>query len=164
MNSAGYVDSNLVKNSALACFLLTTFVHRHEELTARSSSPDLMKILVVLPMIWHKESCNIIRKKNTNTNLRAVVLENPILRASIQERIESLTPISYQGLNLAIASGLIKRHMANDIPYVSTCFSRWPRGSKPIEAPSEMIQGIERLAFWLKDISAAETFSFLLRD
>lgn len=164
MRSSGYIDDNLVKNSVLACFILTSFTHRYEELTARTLSPDLMKILLVLPIVWHKSSCDAVRKKNTSSSLRSVVLENPVLRTGIQSRIDELAPLSLQALNLACASDLLKRHMIDGIPHVSSCFSRWPRGSKPTQAPPEMMQAIERLAFWFKENSTAEIFSLLLRE
>jgi hypothetical protein len=162
--STGYVDQNLIQNSALACFLLTAFVKRYEVLTAKTASPELLKLLLVLPIVWHKESCDAIRNRNFTTSLQSVLAGSPIIRDQLQERIAEFSPISCQGLNLACASGLLRRVSIGDESCLSAAFDRWPLGSNPaIKAPKEMLQAIERLVVWFKDAQTAQLYSQLLR-
>lgn len=158
----GYIDRNLVQNSALACFLLTVFVHQYEELTAKTESPELMKLLLVLPIVWHKESCNAIKSRNFTTPLQAVLAESPVIKHQFQERVAEFSPISCQGLNLACASGLLRRTSIENELCLSIAFERWPQGSKPVNAPSEMVQALKRLAVWFKDVQTAQLYSQLL--
>ena len=61
----GYLDKSLVQNSLLACTLLTHFIKKYENLNSYTDNVDLLKLLLVLPIVWHKESCNLICKRKT---------------------------------------------------------------------------------------------------
>lgn len=158
----GYIDDNLIQNSTLACFLLTIFVRKYEELTAGTSSPELMKILLVLPATWHKESCNTIRARNFSTPLHSVLADYPAIKNQFQERLAAFSPVSCQGLNLACATGLLRRVSIGDEPGFSAASEHWPRGSKPTNVPSEMHQTVTRLASWFKDAQTARLYSQFL--
>jgi len=158
----GYIDQNLIQNSTLACFLLTIFVRRYEELTAGTASPDLMKMLLVLPATWHKESCNTIRARTFSTPLHSVLADYPAIKNQFQERLAAFSPISCQGLNLACATGLLRHVVIGDGPGFATATERWPRGSKPTTVPTEMRQAVERLASWFKDAQTARLYSQFL--
>lgn len=161
--SAGYIDRNLVQNSALACFLLTDFVRRYEELTAKTESPELMKLLLVLPVVWHKESCDSIKGREFSTSLQSVLAECPHIRNQFQERVAAFSAVSCQGLNLACASGLLRKFTDKDTICLSTNFDKWPRGSKPVAVPSDMQRALARLAAWFKDAKTAQLFGQFLR-
>lgn len=158
----GYVDENLIQNSTLACFLLTIFVRKYEDLTAGTVSPDLMKLLLVLPIVWHMESCNTIRSRNFSTPLHSVLADYPVIKNQFQERLSAFSPVSCQGLNLACATGLLRRVSVRGDPGFSMAFVNWPRGSKPTNIPSEMNQTVERLASWFKDAQTARLYSQFL--
>lgn len=160
--TAGYVDNNLVQNSALACFLLTSFVRKYEELTAKTASPEVLKLLLVLPIVWHKDSCHAVKSRNFSTPLHVVLAEQPIIKSQFKERMAEFAPISCQGMNLGCASGLLHRITFQNEPCLSTVFDRWPKGSKPSNVPSEMLQAVDRLAFWFKDTQTAQLFRQLL--
>ena len=161
--SAGYIDRNLVQNSALACFLLTAFVQRYEELTAKTASPELMKLLLVLPVVWHKESCDAIKGREFRTPLQAVLAECPRIRNQFQERVAAFSAVSCQGLNLACASGLLRQFTDDGAVCLSTNFDKWPRGSKPANVPLDMQRALARLAVWFKDAKTAQLFCQFLR-
>jgi hypothetical protein len=161
--SAGYVDRNLVQNSALACFLLTAFVQRYEELTAKTSSPELMKLLLVLPVVWHKKSCDAIKGREFSTSLQTVLAECPHIRSQFQERVAAFSAVSCQGLNLACASGLLRQVTVGGSVCLSTTFDKWPRGSKPANVPSDMQRTVARLAVWFRDAKTAQLFGQFLR-
>lgn len=163
MISSGYTDQNLIQNSALACFLLSSFVHQYEELTAKTASPSLMKTLLVLPIVWHKASCKAIYLRKTTTPLHSVLVEVPCVRANFQDRLGAFAQVSCQGLNLACATGLLERKLIKGEPHISAAFSRWPKNSKPTDAPTEMLHAVDRLAFWFKDSHTAELYGELLK-
>lgn len=161
--SKSYIDHNLVQNSTLACFLLTAFIKKYEELTAKTDSPELMKLLLVLPVLWHKDSCDAIKGRDFSTPLQAVLMECPQIRNQFQERISEFSAVSCQGLNLACACGLLRQSTDRDAVVLSTNFQKWPRGSKPDNIPPDMQRALRRLAVWFKDAKAAELFGQFLR-
>lgn len=158
----GYIDTNLVQNSSLACFILTTFVKRYEINSARTKKPELMKLLLVLPIVWHEDSCNAIKSRFLSTPLQAVLAECPEIKYEFEKRLGAFSPIALQGINLACASGLLQTVYENETPYLSTNFDRWPQGSKPNEMPSEMIAAIERLSVWFREKTTAQLYSCLI--
>lgn len=160
--TGGYLDRNLIQNSTLACFLLASFVHKYEELTAKTESPELLKLLLVLPVIWHKESCNAVKNRKFSTTLNAVLGDSPAIKNQFQERISAFSPVACQGLNLACASGLLRRILIRDEPYITATFDQWPHGSKPVNAPNEMLKAVDRLAVWFKDAKTAQLYSQFL--
>lgn len=160
-----YVDSNLIQNSALACLLLTTFVQRYQELTAATEEPDFFKLLLVLPVLWHTQSCDAIKRRQVGTPLHAVLAEVPLIRSDFMERMKAFTAVTGRGLNLACSTGLLRMRSETDAATrFSVGFSRWPNGSRPSNAPPEMRQAIERLAVWYSSESTARLYNRFLGD
>src|ERR1700752_2943205 len=63
------LEESLMQNSTLSCFLLTSFVRSYEKLTIKTYSPELLKLLLILPIVWHKESCLAIKARSFSTPL-----------------------------------------------------------------------------------------------
>lgn len=158
-------DDNLIQNSALACMLLTTFVQRFEEWPARTERPDLLRLLLVLPIVWHKASCEEVKRRQLDTPLQAVLTDRPQVKTDFQERVSAFAAVTGRGLNLACATKLLRAEgSADGNPVFSTTFSRWSRGSKPSKAPPSMLQAIDRLAAWYSVESAAQLYSRFLTN
>lgn len=113
MNGNGYIDHNLIQNSALSCFLLTSFVKRYEETAPEFPPVELTKTLLVLPLLWHQSSCQSIQKRNLATPLQAVLKDTPAILVAFKRRVQAYTGPTLQGLNLACASGLLTRSLTN---------------------------------------------------
>ena len=158
IQSARWVTIRSASTSTLACFLLTSFVRKYEELTAKTESPELLKLLLVLPVVWHQESCNAVKSRNFSTPLQVVLAEYPSIKNQFQERVAELSPVSCQGMNLGCASGLLRRISVENEPCLTVTFERWPTGSKPSNVPSEMLQAVDRLAVWFKDAQTAQLY------
>lgn len=97
-----YKDINIINNSSLACFLLIYFIDEYKKISIDGTNPDLMKLLLVLPLVWHKTSRDIIKKKQLNTPLNMVIQNNPSIKSNLKERISEYTGPTLQGLNLAV--------------------------------------------------------------
>ncbi|KXO85510.1 hypothetical protein AYK86_04735 [Acinetobacter venetianus] len=165
MKNLGYFDKSLVNNSTLACLLLTYFIKEYEKLTLGIDNPDLMKLLLVLPIVWHGESCKLVSSKKRNTGIKKVLTEYPLLTSGLDKRIKDFSPITIQGLNIANAVGLIERKLneENEILLISK-FERWPNNYSVKDAPLEMIHAIDRLVFWFKSYPTPVLYSMLLED
>lgn len=162
MSGKNYLDKNLIQNSALACLLITYFVKKYEILSADLDRPDLLKILLVLPLIWHKESCILINKRNNTTSFYTLLAENSIIKANFERRLAEFIAISVQGMNLGYSTKLLDKIETENQVYIISNFKRWPSGYKYTSAPKEMISAINRLAYWFKNHSTAELYLMLL--
>lgn len=141
-----YLDPNLTNNSALACFLLSDFCQKYEE--SGTGPAPLTKIMLVLPLLWHHDSCREIARRQSTTNLTTVLQATPALRINFDRRIQAFAPVTLQGLNLACASKLLSRHADEQDIYLQSAVKRWPKGSKPETIPAQMLQASQRLAHW----------------
>jgi hypothetical protein len=164
MTARGYIDHNLIQNSALSCFLLTEFIKQYEAAAPQSAPVELTKMLLVLPLLWHQASCQSIEKRNLATPLHAVLKDTPAILIGFRRRVEAFTGPTLQGLNLACASGLLTRSGHAGQPTVSLNFDRWPKNSKPVDAPDQMLRAIERLACWFSLASTPQLYAQLLKE
>ncbi|NVD96484.1 three component ABC system middle component [Massilia sp. BJB1822] len=164
MTTSGYIDHNLIQNSALSCFLLTSFVKQYEDTAPDSPPVELMKALLVLPLLWHQASCQSIQKRNLATPMHAVLRETPAMLVDFRRRVQAYTGPTLQGLNLACASGLLVKSDDPVRPGFSTNFDRWPKNSRPTDAPGDMLRAIERLACWFSLATTPQLYAQLLKD
>ncbi|MCY1538014.1 hypothetical protein D9M68_735350 [compost metagenome] len=158
-----YVDRNLINNSSLACFLLVNFIKQYEEASVEGGQPDLLKLLLVLPFAWHETSRKSIKNRNFSTLLDNVLQEEPLIKANLKRRVSSYSGATIQGLNLATASGLIKRISTDDQDRFSTNFVRWPSGIKTA-LPDEMTKTTKRLANWFCIVDTPTLYKALFGD
>ncbi|EAA7700524.1 hypothetical protein A6X29_000406 [Salmonella enterica subsp. enterica serovar Cerro] len=156
-----YKDINIINNSSLACFLLIYFIDEYKKISIDGTNPDLMKLLLVLPLVWHKTSRDIIKKKQLNTPLNMVIQNNPSIKSNLKQRISEYTGPTLQGLNLAVSSGLLTRLVEHNEIYLKINFTRWPSGIKK-KIPDDMTKTIVRLANWFYYIDAASLYALLL--
>ncbi|WP_448512178.1 three component ABC system middle component [Photorhabdus laumondii] len=156
-----YKDSNIINNSSLACFLLVYFVEQYENCSVNDDHPDLMKLLLVLPIVWHKVSRESIKKKKKTTPLIAVVQESPLIKSNLAQRVSEYAGASIQGLNLAVSSGLLMRLIEHGETRFETNFSKWPGRINKL-LPKEMVQTITRLANWFSCVDTPSIYRLLL--
>src|SRR3954471_1282378 len=104
---AGYMDRSLMHNSALACFVLTSFAREYQALTANTRLPSFEKLLLVLPLALHKPTRDGIRRRQFATPLYSVITEEPRIIEGLRSRVAAHAGVSCQGLNIACETGLL---------------------------------------------------------
>ncbi|ACZ77731.1 three component ABC system middle component [Dickeya parazeae] len=158
-----YVDKNIINNSVLACFLLTTFIAEFEKNTLNNRNTDIALLLLVLPLLWHETSRIAIRNKKKNTLLSTIIVDNPLIQYSIKDRITNFSGATLQGLNLAVASGLLEKLEIDHNIYFKCTKKKIPKDIKN-ELPDDMQKCIPRIAFWFSQLDTAEIFSLILGE
>jgi len=155
-----YLDRHLIHNSSLACFLLTHFIGHYQD-AELEQTPDLPKLMLVLPLIWNEASRNELNKRNTRSTLATVLRETPILKIDLQERVAAHAGATLQGLNLAVSSrlvGTVKKNV-NTVSF-QVLANRWPTGIKSA-IPKTMMQTSERLAKWFTTETTENLYKLL---
>lgn len=155
---AGYMDRSLMHNSALACFVLASFTREYQKLTANTRHPSFEKLLLVLPLVFHKPSRDGIRRRQFSTPLHSVIIEAPRILEGLRSRVAAHAGVTCQGLNFACSTALLAQRRKDGESLFSFEHSQWPRGSNPTSISTEISAAISRLARWFKDYSAAELF------
>lgn len=158
-----YLDTNLINNSSLACFILVNFIKQYEEVSMDERKPDLIKLLLILPFAWHETSRSSIKGKKSSTPLKSLLLDSPLVKSNIRQRVSAYSGVSIQGLNLASACGLISKIEQNGNTLFKSNFNKWPKGSKP-SIPVEMTQTTKRLAGWFSEMDTPALCKILFGD
>ena len=158
--SEAYLDLQLIHNSSLACFLLTHFIGQYQE-AAPGQTPDLPKLMLVLPLAWSESSRNALNKRTARSTMAAVLRETPVLKIDLQQRVAAHAGATLQGLNLAISTRLIGRvgRTASGASF-QVLVDSWPRGIKNT-IPTAMMQTAERLAKWFATESTENLYKLL---
>ncbi|MEF9898075.1 MAG: three component ABC system middle component [Pseudomonas sp.] len=155
-----YLDTYVIHNTALACFLLTVFVQQYE-LEASEHPLDMLKLKLVLPFVWDESSREALCSRNAKTRLDKVFREAPGLKVDLEQRVASRAPVTLQGLNLAVSTNLLAVVRRKDeLPVFSNKIDRWPRGTKSA-LPKDMVMTVNRLANWYAGIDTPNLLKLL---
>lgn len=158
--SEAYLDRQLIHNSSLACFLLTHFIGEYQE-AGLGQTPDLPKLMLVLPLVWSQSSQEALSKRTSRSTLAAVLRETPVLKIDLQRRVAAHAGATLQGLNLAVSSRLVgKLGAPADGGRFQVLVDRLPRGIKST-IPTTMLQTTERLAKWFATDSTENLYKLL---
>lgn len=155
-----YLDHQLIHNSSLACFLLTHFIGEYQE-AGLGQTPDLPKLMLVLPLVWSQRSRDALSKRTSRSTLGAVLRETPVLKIDLQRRVSAHAATTLQGLNLAVSSRLVgKIGPKGSETSFQVLVDRWPRGIKNT-IPSAMLQTTEKLAKWFATDTTENLYKLL---
>lgn len=158
--SDAYLDRQLIHNSSLACFLLTHFIGEYQK-AGLGQTPDLPKLMLVLPLVWSQSSREALSRRTSRSTIAAVLRETPVLKIDLQRRVSAHAGTTLQGLNLAMSSRLIGKVGArgSEVSF-QVVTDRWPRGIKNT-IPASMLQTAERLAKWLATDTTENLYKLL---
>lgn len=158
--SGPFLDTYVIHNSALACFLLTVFVQQYE-MEASEYPLDILKLKFVLPFVWDEASREALCSRNAKTRLDKLLREAPGLKVDLERRVASRAPVTLQGLNLAVSTNLLAvAHRKDELPVFRNNIDRWPRGTKSA-LPKDMVMTINRLANWYASIDTPTLLKLL---
>lgn len=159
-----YVDTNLIHNSSLSCFLLVNFIKQYEEVATDQRHVELFKLLLVLPFAWHENSRKAIKSKTIQTTFKTMLAGAPLAKVDLKRRVSAHSGVTLQGLNFAASTGLIAKSEIDGSVHFNSTFDRWPRGSKPVNLPSEMTKTTKRLAMWFSEFETADLYRILFEE
>ncbi|HCP31042.1 MAG TPA: hypothetical protein DIT96_15805 [Pseudomonas sp.] len=158
--SEPYLDRQLIHNSSLACFLLTHFIGELQE-AGLGQTPDLPKLMLVLPLVWSQSSRDALSKRTSRSSVGAVLRETPVLKIDLQQRVSAHAATTLQGLNLAVSSRLVgKTGSRGNETRFQVLVDRWPRGLKST-IPASMLQTTEKLAKWFATDTTENLYKLL---
>jgi hypothetical protein len=157
-------ETRHVQNPALGAVLLWRFVCGYTGQHKTHEFPPLQQLFIVLPIIFHRETFEILRGTNRPSGLhgfadkfsRAAVGKSDVL-IGIQSRAVLWRALTLESLNLSIATRLltVSRTDATAIPLTTTSSSGVPQTIKPLMTNSE------KLGEWCSDLSLFEVGTIL---
>ncbi len=96
------IEYEIIQNPVLGAAAITQAVIEYRE--ARDEGMPLALVMVVLPMVFHKETTELIAGMNkVGGGLRRAIREDRTLSVGLQQRMEKMAELSFTALNLALS-------------------------------------------------------------
>lgn len=151
-------NTPIVNNPILGCFLISHFITEYNKKN-ENRNPTLKEILLLLPMVWHAPTREILFKRRTTTNFQYIIDNEPIILERLNERVSIYSKITFQSLNFAVSTGLIKLHENGECSYN---LKSMPRGTAiEKKAQKEIVRTTSKVACWFGFYTSDEIYSIL---
>jgi len=153
-------ETRNVQNPALGAMLLWRFTVGYEDASKVKASAPLPLLFIVLPIIFHQETSELIPTTFKSSGLRNYVnkfLESKISKSdlvyAIHDRAIRMRRLSLESLGLAAASKLLSIDKQNGSAF---SLSSSPAKSGIPESVRTLLKSAEKLGFWCGSISIHE--------
>lgn len=142
--------NDVVQNVSLGATAMCVFARAYLEKNDGREGPELPLCMVLLPMVYHRRTASTIHRMRAESSLLRALQEEPQITIGLQRRVESLAGLSFQSLNVAVASSLVEWDPATPWPRVSPTQKSLPSdlltnlGDVPV-----ILGAAKRLGWWL---------------
>lgn len=102
-------EFSLVQNPALGAIAVHAAVLQCFESTGRLRGASLAPLMLVVPMVFHKETRDAISGKVLDGSFYKAIADNRSIPAGLQHRLEAMKELSFVSVNLGAAAKLIER-------------------------------------------------------
>ena len=153
-----------VQNPALGGVLLWRFVCGYVDKHKTSDHPPLPLLFIVLPILFHRETFEVIKSTNRPTGLhgfadkfsRTTLAKSDVL-LGIQTRAVSWRALTWESLQMDVQSRLVtvSRSVGTAIPVTTTPARGVPPSIKPL------VSNAEKLGEWCSELSLFEIGTIL---
>ncbi|MCP4347376.1 MAG: hypothetical protein GY795_17865 [Desulfobacterales bacterium] len=149
-----------IQNSALGALLLWRFTYGYERGSGISSPTPFPLIFIVLPVVMHEETFQLVNSTQEVSGLRKFSgkfseskhKKRDVL-LSLHDRCKNMRKLSMESLSLAISSKLIS--IDKETAHVISLSSSNPKAGIP-NTVRPMVRCAERLGVWCSNVSLHE--------
>lgn len=140
-------EREVSQNLVLASWALWGATLQYDKELKSERGVPFTHIFVVLPLVFHQQSANIIQGKTmTEGSFYRSIAENRTLMVGLQQRLQSYSNITLKALNLSFASKLLL--MDEDTFEISPGRKTLPDGT-PQQEVNTIIKASKRIGYWL---------------
>jgi hypothetical protein len=100
-------EQSLLQNEAFSATMLAVAVKSYYDQTDQKHGMPFLLSLLVLPLIYHRETAQTFAGKRKPSILPKVLAENRDLPLGVQERMQKMLHMSMAALRLAVASRIL---------------------------------------------------------
>ena len=94
----------LMQNPALGTCCISKFIESYSSIKGRG--PKLPLTMVVLPIVFHRQSVDILQRRALSGGLLNAKVQNPTLGAGLQERMVEMTDQTLKSVSMGLTLGL----------------------------------------------------------
>lgn len=143
-------EYDIVQNQALGALAMWNFCYDFYKNTEQNCGPILPHLMLVLPMVFHKETVSSIYRRKKEGGFYRVITEDKMIQVDLQQRMEAMAEKTLISLNLAFASGILEYNNLNSqiIP------KRTPPSTNSYnDETNKIIRASQRLGHWFSELS-----------
>lgn len=147
-----------VQNTALGAYAMWAFVAEYSATNDDVRGPTLPLAMLVLPLVFHRDTLESIEDRYLNTGFYLALAENRSIPIGLQERMVAMAQRSLRSTRLALAAGLITYDP------LSGEFFPGRRTSPPHVENSSLgaiLKGSKRLGRWFASTSHEQLLNLL---
>ena len=143
-------EERVVLNPVLGAVVLWSFISEYQKRSGSAHPPDLVLLLLVLPVVLHATSTEKLKRMRFDSGLAKAVAELPAICGGLRERVASYAPLTFTSLNVACASRLLERIPASNPP-AFRIGTKLPAPIRPKGVAYDMASAARRLgAFFVR--------------
>jgi hypothetical protein len=155
MNTPEY---EIVQNPALGSVAIWHFITTYVEAHAQHRAPPLPITTCVLPVVFHKESVDLLCKRRFEGGLLNARADDRTFGVGLQERMLDMVELSFASLNVGVASGLLTMDEKSMAVLLGPLSANSFKGGSSV---SRIIQTARRLGYWFATRPLIETCALL---
>lgn len=142
-------ETELIQNTAVGATALWRFSVKYIG-SEPDAGPDLWRLFLVLPIVFHKRSAETISSRHFKTGLLKILYDSPDLVLGLQDRVEAMYLRTLRSLSLACSAGLLERRsIPGGCPAYSLARKTVPEGLRPVSREVKItVSAAERLGAW----------------
>ncbi len=151
-------EYSIVQNYALGALALWNFSYEFYKNSENKQGPTLPLLMLVLPMVLHKETVLSIYTRQKEGGFYRAITENKIIQVGLQQRMEAMSEKTLRSLNLAFASDILGYNKSNTqiIPK-----QKPPSASMYNDETNKIIRASQRLGYWFAELSLEQICLYL---
>lgn len=152
-------EYDVMHNNVLGAHILWEFVKFFSKNSEESTSPDLILLMPVLPIVLSKSSCNLICRRNfTQGGLIKALIEDKGVFIGLQKRMEDMSEITFNSLRVAFSANILtistSDFKVSPLSYITPTL-KYPSDYQ------DMIQASRRLGTWFAKYEINELINYL---
>lgn len=154
-------EQRVVHNAALGAVILWNFSIEYFSYTSQIEGPDLPKLLLILPMTFHRKTSETIRGMKRSSGLLKALADQPLIQIGLQQRLLQFADCTNSSLLWACSAGLVRMDTGDNWPRLIPV-ERSPKTAKELSPSSEdvrdMLKVTKRLGPWFAETSTEALF------
>jgi hypothetical protein len=156
------IERRVIHNPILGALSLWSFCREYADFGGREPGPSLPSMMLVLPVVLHKESMASIRRMYKKSSLLKAVSEHPELSVNLQERLEWFADLAFSSLLMACSARLLSVDRDGEWPrYVATRKNLPDELSPVADDVKGILSASRRLGAWFSQVDFSVTCRLL---
>jgi len=158
------LEQRAIQNPALGALLISRVCKEYSKGGPPTQGLSLPKVLLVLPMLFHRQTVAAIKGMQRQSGLFKALADNPYIKIGLQARFQSLTDSTWTAILLAGQSKLILVDRTTPWPslFPTSQAAKGLNELKPTHDDGrDMLKAAARLGWWFRAFRDAELYSLL---